>query len=161
MLIVGLVSTREEQRELKFVAQMCIVRDRVKYLANQQKIKNRKRWNKLPATHFLKELLWEDYPDKLLVPMSVLVSTTPFIDRILLITTLPIESISGHWIFTKISNSPNSGWTSTISGIFPSPSYTDFSCNGLILNNANPIAMGHHNTISKLIVFLLRRKIKL
>ena len=43
MLIVGLVSTREEQRELKFVAQMCIVRDRVKYLANQQKIKNRKR----------------------------------------------------------------------------------------------------------------------
>ena len=41
MLIVGLVSTREEQRELKFIAQMCIVRDRVQYLANQQK--NRKR----------------------------------------------------------------------------------------------------------------------
>ena len=38
MLIVGLVSSKEEQRELRFIAQMWIVRERIRIIANQQKI---------------------------------------------------------------------------------------------------------------------------
>jgi hypothetical protein len=37
MLIIGLVSTREEQWEIRSIAQVWIVRERVRYLANQQK----------------------------------------------------------------------------------------------------------------------------
>jgi len=37
MLIVGLVSTKEEQREIRFIAQVCMIRERIRYLATQQK----------------------------------------------------------------------------------------------------------------------------
>ena len=37
MLIVGLVSSREEQREIQFIAEMCIVKERIGHLARQQK----------------------------------------------------------------------------------------------------------------------------
>ena len=36
MLIVGLVSTREEQHELRFIAQMCIIGERIRFIARQQ-----------------------------------------------------------------------------------------------------------------------------
>ena len=37
MLIVGLVSTREEQCEIRSIAQVWIVRERVRFLTSQQK----------------------------------------------------------------------------------------------------------------------------
>ena len=37
MLIVGLVSTKEEQREIRFIAQVCMVRERIRHLATQHK----------------------------------------------------------------------------------------------------------------------------
>jgi hypothetical protein len=39
MLIVGLVSTKEEQCEIRSIAQVWIVRERVRFLASQQKNK--------------------------------------------------------------------------------------------------------------------------
>ena len=37
MLIVGLVSTKEEQHELRFVAEMVVIGERIRYLARQQR----------------------------------------------------------------------------------------------------------------------------
>lgn len=81
------------------------------------------------------------YPDRLWVPMSVLVSITPFVERIFLMTTVPIVSMSWHSILTSMSYSPKSGWTSVISGMFPKVLYTVFSFRGLMLMSAKPIAM--------------------
>ncbi len=36
MLIVGLVSSQEEQNEIRYIAQMYMVGERIRYLARQQ-----------------------------------------------------------------------------------------------------------------------------
>ncbi len=40
MLVVGIVSSTEEQKEIKFVAQIVLVGERVRYLAREQKIRD-------------------------------------------------------------------------------------------------------------------------
>ena len=37
MLIIGLVSSEEEQREIRFVAELFIIGERIRYLARQQR----------------------------------------------------------------------------------------------------------------------------
>jgi hypothetical protein len=37
MLVVGSVSSTEEQREVRFVAEMFLIGERIRYLARQQK----------------------------------------------------------------------------------------------------------------------------
>ena len=41
MLIVGLISTREEQYEIKYIANMCVVGERIRYLAREQRMENK------------------------------------------------------------------------------------------------------------------------
>jgi hypothetical protein len=37
MLVVGTVSSTEEQREVRFIAEMWLIGERIRYLARQQK----------------------------------------------------------------------------------------------------------------------------
>ena len=37
MLVIGLVSTREEQNEIKYIAEMAILSNRIRYIARQHR----------------------------------------------------------------------------------------------------------------------------
>ena len=42
MLVVGIVSSTEEQREVQFIAEIAIIGERIRYLARQQKTNEKK-----------------------------------------------------------------------------------------------------------------------
>jgi hypothetical protein len=39
MLVIGLLSTEEEANEIKYIAQVCKVEDRIRFIARIQKVK--------------------------------------------------------------------------------------------------------------------------
>ena len=41
MKVIGLLSSEEEANELKYIAQICEIKDRIRFIARIQKIKNK------------------------------------------------------------------------------------------------------------------------
>ena len=56
MLVVGTVSSSEEQREVRFIAEIFLIGERIRYLARQQKNnKNKKKEEGIPHYLFMNQ----------------------------------------------------------------------------------------------------------
>ena len=55
MLVVGTVSSNEEEREVRFIAEIFLIGERIRYLARQQKNKKIKKRGGIPHYLFMNE----------------------------------------------------------------------------------------------------------